>query len=243
MRSQTFFSIARLKWTSWLCQRTRGVFWCLMRAACLYKCSLVLFALVGLAFHPPAAADMITYVDIDDVSMYGGGTPILYDFDLDGDSVIDFVFESSQTPTTGFRVQPQGNNRVVATPADRAAPLSSGISINETLPASFMWSSSASLLMNTCAAFPEGIVCIGDFNNVIGFLGLEFEISGQTHYGWMRINTDEFSIIAGGTALDYAYSTAPGQGILAGAIPEPSTTLLFVLGALSVLVTHRQRIR
>jgi len=49
------------------------------------------------------------------------------------------------------------------------------------------------------------------------YLGLQFQISGQTHYGWARVSVtakeyEHISAILSG----YAYETIPGQQILAG---------------------------
>jgi hypothetical protein len=80
----------------------------------------------------------------------------------------------------------------------------------------------------------------GHFANTTDkFLGLKFEISGQTYYGWA-----EFSFVRAGfdgsipyvTAdlQDYAYDTVPNQSLLAGqeatAAPEPGALGLLALG-------------
>ena len=47
------------------------------------------------------------------------------------------------------------------------------------------------------------------------FLGLKFQISGQTHYGWVNVD------IRSRTVLGYAYETNANQPILAGAKSGP----------------------
>jgi hypothetical protein len=51
-----------------------------------------------------------------------------------------------------------------------------------------------------------------------GYLGVKFNISGQTHYGWIRLTTA--ACIGGGRLsariTGYAYNTEPDQPILAG---------------------------
>jgi len=79
-----------------------------------------------------------------------------------------------------------------------------------------------------------------------GFLGLEFQIDGQAHYGWARVL---FVLTEGvhtpkyyqGLLTGYAYNTVPNQPLLAGQKidadtigelpPQPATLGLLALGA------------
>jgi len=54
------------------------------------------------------------------------------------------------------------------------------------------------------------------------YLGLQFEIKGKTHYGWVRVTVDtsggpDFI----GTLTGYAYETVPGKPIIAGKTKGP----------------------
>lgn len=52
-------------------------------------------------------------------------------------------------------------------------------------------------------------------NVVDGYLGITFEFSGNTHYGWIRLNTDvNGSNIM--TIKDYAFNATPDEAITAG---------------------------
>ena len=66
-----------------------------------------------------------------------------------------------------------------------------------------------------------------------GFVGLEFESSEGTHYGWLDIegvpNGGSYLIVHG-----WAYETTPGIGIVAGAVPEPSSVVLAFLGTFTL---------
>lgn len=89
-----------------------------------------------------------------------------------------------------------------------------------------------------------------------GFAGFRFNISGNQHYGWIRLRWEDLGGISGGpdglTAIDWAYNTVPNELITAGAmpsvdpdptsVPEPSTLLLGALaaGATSVLTWRRR---
>ena len=44
------------------------------------------------------------------------------------------------------------------------------------------------------------------------YLGIEFKIKGQTHFGWARLNVG----FGGGTLTGYAYETEPNKPIRAG---------------------------
>jgi len=48
------------------------------------------------------------------------------------------------------------------------------------------------------------------------YLGLKFEINGQTHYGWARLNVDVNGRNITGTLTGYAYETIPDKPIIAG---------------------------
>lgn len=63
----------------------------------------------------------------------------------------------------------------------------------------------------------------GFFVGARGFIGIEFPIDGETHYGWIDLDNYTWwqSEIHG-----WAYESEPGKPILAGSIPEPSTLLL-----------------
>lgn len=71
-----------------------------------------------------------------------------------------------------------------------------------------------------------------------GFLGFSFEISGDVKYGWLAVtyNSAANTLVMG----DFAYEDS-GASILAGAIPEPSSLGLLVLGATGLLARRRRQ--
>ena len=76
------------------------------------------------------------------------------------------------------------------------------------------------------------------------YLGLEFEINGQEHYGWARLSVTNGPDISIDTVLTgYAYNTVAGQQILAGqgAVPEPGTLGLLALGSLGLGFWRRRK--
>jgi MYXO-CTERM domain-containing protein len=87
-------------------------------------------------------------------------------------------------------------------------------------------------------------------NSSVGFAGIEFNLGGVTHYGWIRLHVDigpgNNSVTA--TAIDWAYNDVAGQAIHAGEgttspTPEPSTASMALLaaGSAGVLAWRRRR--
>jgi hypothetical protein len=71
------------------------------------------------------------------------------------------------------------------------------------------------------------------------FVGLSFNIGANLNYGWVRVTTNQAAGLLKITG--WAYETTPGTGILAGAIPEPTTLGLLAAGALGVTALRRKR--
>jgi hypothetical protein len=72
---------------------------------------------------------------------------------------------------------------------------------------------------------------------VTKYMGMQFQISGQTHYGWVGL-----SYTSGKGSIfvhDYAYQTTPNTALPAGQIPEPGALGLLLLAA-PTLLTRRK---
>ena len=75
------------------------------------------------------------------------------------------------------------------------------------------------------------------FLGILGYLGIEFLIDGQVHYGWMDLdNYNYFQTEIHG----WAYESEPCKPILAGSIPEPSILLLACTTLVSYLFIRRR---
>ncbi|QDU70467.1 PEP-CTERM sorting domain-containing protein [Mucisphaera calidilacus] len=61
------------------------------------------------------------------------------------------------------------------------------------------------------------------------YIGYRFEIDGNTHYGWVQVDVTDNLINA--IITGYAYESTPDTGIVAGAIPEPTSLALLAAGA------------
>lgn len=66
-------------------------------------------------------------------------------------------------------------------------------------------------------------ICSSGSQHVAGYLGLEFQINGRTHYGWAQVRIDAyynfgFKHLTGmrTTLVDEAFETIPGQAIKTG---------------------------
>ena len=152
------------------------------------------------------------------------------ELDLNQDSIVDFIF--TFIFPAEFQVTSQGSN-------SSGTPLTAGTTIDQTL--SDYWISGTQSMAQWIRLLDDTTVSFGSWAGIdSGYMGLEFDISGQTHYGWARITSVYDSPTV--TIHDWAYETQPGVGIAAGAIPEPSTTALFCLGGLGLISTLFRKI-
>lgn len=76
----------------------------------------------------------------------------------------------------------------------------------------------------------------GEFAGQHAYMGLEFQRAGATHYGWIQLQISSDAAI--GAIESWAWETRPGEAIVAGAVPEPSTWALVFLGIV-LLAWHR----
>lgn len=164
--------------------------------------------------------------------------------DLNGDGLEDFTFDSSLLQSV--QVVPARDNRILILPESPpdlggyVQPLGDGTPISsEAAQGGLIWAdadapASGGALLSACAA-PFG--CVGPWVNLTAFAGVEFEINGDTHYGWVRISNFDL----GGNVLDWAYETRANTPILAGAVPEPSVWALLFGGGVLMVWFRRKR--
>lgn len=77
-----------------------------------------------------------------------------------------------------------------------------------------------------------------------GYLGLRFKISGNSHYGWLRLTVALNSAPQPRaiTVHEWGYETTPNTMILTGAVPEPGGLGLLALGGVGVALHRRRRL-
>ena len=202
----------------------------------------LLLGLLVMALAPGVghAQGTIVYHNPPDHLMFSRGEATrLHDIDMNSDGTVDFVFRAY----TSFSTYSTTGNRSVAIPqggldfGSFSIPLAEGFEIGPTLSDPLSWQSSFQ------PGFPPGywvgqtlhvfdsIGASGFWQpNLTGYLGVEFQIKGNAHYGWIRLSTLPFPTANGGTIHDWAYNSIPGEFILAGQVPEPGTVALLLAG-------------
>ena len=73
------------------------------------------------------------------------------------------------------------------------------------------------------------------------YVGIELTLVGGTSYGWLHFIDDPIATTPSLTLVDWAYESAPGVGIQATAVPEPSTCALAGLGMAALLMLRKRR--
>ena len=144
-----------------------------------------------------------------------------YNIDLNNDGIIDFTIKSYEDAYQwAFEAEPNKNNNGINALVTVSGPFWSytvPLNSNEVIynilkfPYYFDWTQSL-LVLDFCDTF--SIYCpYGWEGKVDKYLGLRFQINGQTHYGWARL--DVLSTFKW-TIKDYAYNAIHDQPILAG---------------------------
>jgi hypothetical protein len=167
-----------------------------------------------LAFAPTAAAEVV-YTPVN-VTISGNGSIKL---DLNHDGIKDFALRSvSQVAACGNRHGLIGSTKIIPKTAGSgvvvshlnfAAVLASGtpIDVNATF-------------YNAGSVVTQFFLCSFGNQHVAGYLGLEFQINGQTHYGWAQVSIDAHYDFQRNwmrtTLVDFAFETIPGHAIKTG---------------------------
>jgi hypothetical protein len=209
-----------------------------------------LIALCVLAFHLKAPA-AIVYTAVNGFPHKFGDIhqPYTYvqDLDLDADGAHDYYFGGGGA---AFVLVPNGENRMLS--ARVALPdlernivaLEAGAVIGA-VNAIGEWTGHA----DAANDFDKGesilysIFTAGVISNVPmemeTFLALELHKDDGVHYGWLSfitgLSSTNFVYIYG-----WAYESEPSKAILAGAIPEPSAGLLFLIAWIGLLNRRRK---
>ena len=176
-------------------------------------------ALAGsMALMGSQADAQIIYTDInpDSTTTLAGS---YFNLDLDNGGVFDFAFNLNVGSYSSYTSQqvavtPAGSNGVAGdTVGAYVYPFAfnSGDTIKSTLQ--FNFGSSQSM----ASYFGSG----SSYGNFLGqtdkFIGLQFYIGAQLHYGWARFDVD--ATASQFTIKDYAYNSTPNAYILAGEMP------------------------
>lgn len=177
-------------------------------------------ALAGSVIAVGSIADaQVVYTDVTpDTTFTNNGD--FYNLDLDNNSSVDFKLlltrlNNATTSGTSYinlvEVDPVSLNAAVGTSSTNI-PLK--LYLNNSIGSSLSWNPGGATTL-PLGRTSSGTSTSGSWLGAQDkYLPLRFEISGQTHYGWVRLDVDANA--KSFTVKDYAYNTTPNQKILAG---------------------------
>ena len=211
--------------------------------------AVVSVALIWLC--PVSANALVIFTDIEDVGFGSENGLLNIDFNNDGTDDLRVLSELNMFEARGI-----GDTGVLATPARppnagaTASAVERGSLIGAVVGVGREYFQTQQVtprrevgaILNTC--FTAG--CAGQFVDFEeAFLGVRFEIKDELHFGWVRVESQippGFDLnITGGKVTGFAYETVSGVGIAAGAVPEPSSTTLLVIGFICLARRSRAR--
>ena len=167
------------------------------------------------------------------IGLFVSNSTFPIDFDLDGND--DILIDHSNAE--GAFVSAIQYNPGIGATFSLAVPFVTSQSIDAAVNfASTTYGPSTALLVQNNSTF-NTLWPIG----ADAMLGVKFDISGNDHFGWIRLNVSPG--ITGVTVLDWAYddiSNAPIHAGTTGVIPEPHSLSLFALGALGIYAWRRR---
>jgi len=177
--------------------------------------------------------------------------------DLNHDGIPDFRFFFYSTAYHSFNgsvnVRPRGVGAVITTANGYAAALNQGADIG---PGQAFKDKRLDLVVSHGFEYGSSQYNRGVFGPWVGaqdlYLGVQFPINGQTHYGWIRLSVQSKERPLQGTITGYAYETVANQPIHAGATGDEAsipknllqaakpTLGMFALGAQGVALWRKE---
>ncbi len=167
-----------------------------------------------------------------------------FDLDIDNDNDFDLSFSVFTGATQEASAFDFSGNSFAVSPSNTDNVYVYGFELNETIGASSLSSTDNGRVSNSLGRWSTNY---GGYlvNNVSeGYVGVEFDNDGNTHYGWVAVSLT--APTSGNLQLeitDYAWENVANTGINAGAVPEPSTYALglglLALGAAGIRARRR----
>jgi hypothetical protein len=137
-----------------------------------------------------------------------------YNLDLNGDGVTDFTLVSADENCGRYCVKAKS---LIVTPASgngvMVGPLKRGDEIGPIQAFDGNPAGMSGYVISVCGLK----VCVGSSGPWLGktgYLGLSFQVNGETYYGWALLSSPKPG--GSGILLGYAYETIPGRAMLAG---------------------------
>jgi hypothetical protein len=182
----------------------------------LNRFAIATILFVGTLALPAEAKIVYTHVNI---TITGNGS---IRFDLNHDGITDFVIHSvSGVTSCGDRDGLIGSTKI--TPATGNGVVVSHLYFAELLASGTPIGAGADFYKGQ-AVVTQFFICSEGTHTASGYLGLEFQINGQTHYGWAGVNIYAYySLFRHGmrtTLIDFAYETVAGMSIKAAQTKE-----------------------
>lgn len=198
-------------------------------------------AFVLFAAHPCRASISINWLD-DPIVLQSPLSPVYEAIDMNADSIVDFTFMANVS-FVGVRAEDLNQYLVWPNPppmiGGNPEPLTNGFEIGQSSGDGQLDWFGTNTDFSTLIRCLSG-TCAGRFKGQHAYMGVEFDIAGGTHYGWIDLYVAEYGPYA--EIYGWAYETDPGVSILAGAgIPEPSTIMLLAGGAVVFFFSHRKK--
>jgi hypothetical protein len=192
-----------------------------------------------LAIVPASGA--VVFTDIPDIGFFSPGGFLTQPIDLNADGVDDVIFRNFGDEFAAFSTSTSAISGIVATLPNLnhfAAPLGSGSIIGPSFASLYSWNEGYSGLISVRTVGTESVI-LGLWGSVEAYLGVQFKIGEETHYGWILVDTPFDS--GGGIIKALAYESEAGMPIFAGAVPEPSAACLVVASALPWFFSRRRK--
>ena len=161
------------------------------------------------------------------------------EIDINNDHISDFNLFSPDGISIKF--EPLNNSSILTDKAGYIYSFSQGSTISSDMNPVFVWQGPNSPDGAPTIVSSVDIGSMGYFkDSTDAYAGIQLEIEGQLHYGWMHIQNIGLNI---GEITDWAYENNPNTPILAGSIPEPSSMALFAVGAgaMSLWIKRKKR--
>lgn len=151
-----------------------------------------------------------------------------YNIDLNHDRITDFTITNHVSACTDYcffelRQTPAAGNGAVGYVVGSQFLLDSALHLGARIGPRSPFKGAATMVLARSDHYTSGrTILYGPWTNVKDrYLGFKFQIKGETHYGWARLNVTVRKTTITATLTGYAYETIPNKPIIAGKTTEP----------------------